>query len=71
MAMDQRPDGAGEEYPERRMIAQRLRAQRRSMARAGLFTGVLLVGLTVARSLLGRVALRKPWYERIPLLEKS
>lgn len=66
MAMDQGPNGPREDYPERRMIEPRVRAQRRSMMRAGLVTGALLVGLaTVARSLARRRALQKPWYERV------
>lgn len=65
MALDKRSNAALEEYPERRMIAARARAQRRSMARAGLVTAALFVGFTaLARALPRRPALRKTWPER-------
>jgi Fe-S oxidoreductase len=68
MAMDRGPDGGPlEEYPERRRLAPRLRAQKRGMVRAGLITGALLAaGLTaLARALRHRLAPRAPWYRRV------
>ncbi len=65
MALDKRSDGALEEYPERKMIAARARAQRRSMARAGLVLAALFGSVAaLARALPGRRALRKTWPER-------
>jgi Fe-S oxidoreductase len=66
MAMKQGPNAGREEYPERPVIAPRVQAQRRSMTRAGLLMGALLIGLAaVARSRSVSRLLQKPWYERV------
>jgi hypothetical protein len=54
LALAQRhgPHGLRSVYPENEIVEPRLRAQRRSMLRAGIITGAIVAGATVATVLL-------------------
>jgi Fe-S oxidoreductase len=61
VAIDRHPLAAPEPYPERRLVARRVRAQRRSMARAGAVAVVLAVAAARAIRWARRARSRRGW----------